>query len=57
MTELRVDPRFDDDVVQRLRSERPRPPQRGLVDGHGPLDVVLAGRERLVRLMIDVAHR
>ena len=57
MAELVVDPRFDDDVVQRLVAERPRPPQLRLVDRHRPLDVVLARRERLLQLVVDGADR
>ena len=38
-------------------AERPRPPQGGSVDGERPLDLVRAGGERLVGLVVDAAER
>src|SRR4029450_13239740 len=55
VAQLVVAPPLDDRVVQRLTAERPRPPQRGTLDRHVPLDVVFAGRERLLELDAHVS--
>ncbi len=48
---------LDDHLVQRLVAERPRPPERGAIHRDRPLDVVLAGRERLLELVGARADR